>query len=211
MHPDPDNAKFAILVEGEDDKYFLASIINRKPDPNLRVPICAHTGYSDVLKAFPLEIKVSGRKALRIILDANDDLMKRWLAVHQALNSVVDTNIPRKPKIGGTIINPSKPYPRIGIWLMPDNKSNGELEDFVINLMPTDDAVWPRAQTYINAIPTNIRKFKESKKRRAELYAWLATQELSGRIGYAIKQGDLDIEGNLTQQFVIWLKSLFQS
>ena len=164
-----------------------------------------------MLKAIPLEIKVSGRKALGIILDANDDLMKRWLAVRQTLNSVVDTNIPEKPETSGTIINLSKPYPRIGIWLMPDNKSNGELEDFVIKMIPTDDAVWPRAQTYINTIPTNIRKFKESKKRRAELYAWLATQELPGRIGYAIKQGDLDIEGNLTQQFVIWLKSLFQS
>ena len=41
---------------------------------------------------------------------------------------------------------------------MPDNKSNGELEDFVIKMKPTDDAIWPRAQTYINRIPTSIKQ-----------------------------------------------------
>ena len=210
MHPNPDDAKFAMLVEGEDDKYFLANIINRNLDPSLSVSIHARTGYSDVLKAIPLEIKVSGREVLGIILDANDDLMKRWLDIRQALNGVIDTNIPKKPKTGGTIIKSSKRCPRIGIWLMPDNMSKGELEDFVIKMIPTDDAIWPRAQTYINGIPTNIRKFKESKQSRAELYAWLATRELPGRIGYSIKQGDLDINGQLTQQFIGWLKLLFR-
>ena len=211
MHPHPDNAKFAMVVEGEDDKHFLASIISRNLGQNLSVPIFARSGFSDVLNAIPSEIKVSGREVLGIILDANNDLIKRWREISQSLNSVVDLNVPLEPRIGGTIIERGKRHPRIGIWLMPDNKSNGELEDFVIKMIPTDDAIWPRAQTYIDGIPTNIRRFRESKKRRAELYAWLATQELPGRIGFAIKRGDLDINGDLTQQFVVWLKSLFAS
>lgn len=59
MHPDPDDAKFAMLVEGDDDKYFLANIINGNLDSNLSVSIGAGAGYSDVLKAIPIEIKVS--------------------------------------------------------------------------------------------------------------------------------------------------------
>ncbi len=199
-----------MLVEGEDDKHFLKSIFKNNFDANLSVSITAHAGYPDVLKAIPVEIKAPGREALGIILDGNDDLLKRWTEIRQVLNGVVDTNIPQKPKIGGTIIKSSERYPRIGIWLMPDNRSNGELEDFVIQMIPNEDAIWPLAQIYIDGIPTDIRRFKDSKKQRAELFAWLAAQELPGRIGFAINRGDLDINGRLTQQFVAWLKLLYQ-
>ena len=64
-------------------------------------------------------------------------------------------------------IRPSQP--RVGIWLMPDNASTGELEDFVMQLIPEDDSVWPLSKQYIGEIPQADRKFREDKTRRAEL------------------------------------------
>lgn len=53
---------------------------------------------------------------------------------------------------------------------MPDNRSPGELEDFVQTMIPGDDPVWPRSKQYIDDIPDTLRKFKPKKKSRAELY-----------------------------------------
>ena len=93
---------------------------------------------------------------------------------------------------------------------MPDNKLPGELEDFVIELIPNGDTVWPRSQSYIDGIPDGDRLFTEGKKQRAQLYAWLATREEPRRMGAAIGTHDLDINGPLCQNFVAWLKQLFQ-
>ena len=93
---------------------------------------------------------------------------------------------------------------------MPDNKSNGELENFVVQMIPDTDIVWPLAQNYINGIPKSSRKFRASKLQRAKLHAWLATREIPGRIGAAIRRGDLETDGKLAQLFVNWLKSLYQ-
>ena len=93
---------------------------------------------------------------------------------------------------------------------MPDNEHSRELEDFVIQMIPHGDAVWPRSQAYIEGIPEGERLFSEGKRQRAQLYAWLATREEPHRMGAAIGTHDLDIDGPLCQKFVAWLKQLFQ-
>ena len=51
--------------------------------------------------------------------------------------------------------------PSIGVWLMPDNQSTGELEDFVAQMIPPGDPVWPRSEYYIEGIPEPDRKFTD--------------------------------------------------
>ena len=67
--------------------------------------------------------------------------------------------------------------PASGIWLMPDNKSPGELEDFIASMIPSEDPVWPLSKDYIDAIPEEHREFKEGKIQRAKVHAWLAARE----------------------------------
>ena len=207
MHCADNSKKFALLVEGKDDEHFVCHL-NAKLNLNLPLNILTRTGIEDVLKVISTEIKVSGRKAVGIIVDANDNLDDRWKKISEILNAVnIDT--PSSPPIDGTIIESKNRNPRIGIWLMPDNKSSGELEDFVIQMIPDDDDIWPLAQIYINSIPKTSRKFKRQKRRRAELYAWLAARKIPSRIGWTISSGDLNVDGKLTQSFVYWLVKLF--
>ena len=93
---------------------------------------------------------------------------------------------------------------------MPDNDSNGELEDFVIQMIPDNDDVWPLVESYIDGIPPKSQKFKLSKIQRAKLYAWLSTRESPDRMGLAVTKGDLDLRGKLTKQFADWLTNLFK-
>ena len=94
---------------------------------------------------------------------------------------------------------------------MPDNQSNGEIEDFVVNLIPVGDPIWPRAQDYIDNIPEEDRKFKKHKAQKARIHAWLATCEKPRRMGLAIKTGNLDSDVPIAVTFTEWIKRLFSN
>ena len=93
---------------------------------------------------------------------------------------------------------------------MPNNMSSGELEDFVAEMIPDGDSVWPRSESYIQSIPEDERKFGEKKILRAKVHAWLAARKKPGQMGLAIRHNDLDVTGQLSTEFVDWLKELFE-
>lgn len=92
---------------------------------------------------------------------------------------------------------------------MPDNSANGELEEFVAEMIPAGDPVWPLAQDYINGIPSDARKFPDGKSLRAQIYAWLSARADPRQMGSAIGTHDLLVNGELCQKFVTWLTRLF--
>jgi hypothetical protein len=122
-----------------------------------------------------------------------------------------DLQLPVMPAPGGTIIpaNPAIGSPRIGIWVMPDNQTAGELEDFVVPMIPEGDPVWPLSQAYIASIPLASRKFEANKITKSEVHAWLAARRFPGLMGLAPREGDLKTDGPLCQQFLAWLTRLF--
>ena len=138
-------------------------------------------------------------------MDANSDLQSRWDEVIDRLEEV-GIQPPNNPDPTGTIISGT---PRIGIWLMPNNRSTGELEDFVQKMIPVEDPVWPMSEEYIQGIPNPDRKFRDSKILKAKLYAWLATRKNPGRMGAAIGARDLLADNELNRTFSAWLRRLF--
>lgn len=166
-------------------------------------------GVDEILKAIAVEIKVYGRKTVGILLDANEDREARWQAVASRLQKV-NVALPAEACPDGTIVDESHDLarPRIGVWLMPDNVSHGELEDFVARMIPRDDPVWPLCCDYIAGIP-EPREFSEKKVRRAEVHAWLATRKEPRRMGQAIGTRDLEVGGDTCRRFVEWLRRLF--
>lgn len=201
-----------LFVEGQDDKHVVRHLRDRNL-PALSFEIENKCGVGELLEAVGPEIKAPGRVAVGFLLDANDEPIMdakgkpagRWRAVSDRL---CDAGIraPRAPSRSGTIM---KGPPRVGVWLMPDNRSAGELEDFVQKMIPKGDPAWEPARRYIRAIPEEARKFLPKKQSRAELHAWLATRENPGLMGAAIGRGDLETGGPLCSSFLEWLKTLF--
>ena len=152
------------------------------------------------------EILVEGRTAVGILVDANDCPKARWQAVTDRIRKA-GLEPPSSPDPNGTIIDGK---PRVGIWLMPDNESPGELEDFIAEMIPHDDAVWPLSEDYVNGIPEADRKFAEGKTLRAKVYAWLATRSDPRPMGLAIGAGDLNTQGEVSNRFVSWLRRLYE-
>ena len=193
-----------LLVEGQDDKHVVLQLCDRHQSPPA-FSILDKGSIDQLLSSIGPEIKVSGRQAVAILADANDNVTTRWDAVRGQL-SKAGIRSPTSPDSAGTIIDGT---PRVGIWLMPDNRSSGELEDFVVKMIPVGDQVWPLSRRYIEGIPEAERKFSEKKKRRAQLYAWLAAREDPRLMGLAIRAHDLEVDGDLSQKFVAWLQKLF--
>ena len=94
---------------------------------------------------------------------------------------------------------------------MPDNQRTGELEDFVADMIPRDDPVWPRARQYIDGIPKADRKFKEGKLTRAYVHAWLAARNKPRPMGTAVEVNDLRHDSTNAASLVGWLNRLFSA
>lgn len=196
-----------LLVEGVDDKHVVLHLRHRNKIES-EFEICDEGSVEQLLDAIEEET-LSPKKTVGIMVDANDDLDARWQAIQDRLRK---NNItpPAKPNRSGTIIEGvPRRHPRIGIWLMPDNKSPGELKDFIIKMIPCGDSVWPRSKAYINGIPEEERKFTKGKILRAKVHAWLATRREPRKMGLAITAKDLDIDGATCEDFLGWLRKLF--
>ena len=200
-----DNNDRVLLVEGTDDEHVVYHLCHgHRAMPQFSIQ--KKEGIDNVLADIGLEILAPGRKAIGIIVDANDDLDARWRAVTNRLREE-NIEVPDSPDPTGTIISST---PRVGLWFMPDNTSPGELENFVSEMIPDDDPIWPRSQHYIDDIPESDRKFTEKKILRAKVHAWLATREDPRPMGTAIRAGDLHIDGTLSTTFANWLRQLFE-
>ena len=200
-----DNNDRVLLVEGPNDKHVVRHLRNRHQE----IPeFCIRDkgGIEELLEDIGLEILAPSRKAIGILVDANDDLDARWNAVANRLREE-NIEVPSSPELTGTIIDSN---PRVGIWLMPNNTSPGELENFISEMIPDDDPVWPLSEDYIDGIPEADRKFTEKKILRAKIHAWLAAREDPRQMGAAIGARDLHIDGTLSTTFANWLRQLFE-
>ena len=209
--PDANVPARLLLVEGEDD-YHVVTQLCRQYQSMPDFTIKPTGGIDKLLGAVYEEVNAQERVALGVLIDWDDDEDNRWGDL-QARLAEAGVTAPDRPDPNGTVVaeQPNRliPLPRVGVWMMPDNQSAGELEDFVREMLPPDDRVWPLAEGYIDGIPQAERRFREGKVARAKLYAWLATREQPGRMGAAIGAGDLDTSGELAGRFAGWLRAVF--
>ena len=200
-------------MEGQNDLHLVTHLC-RRSNPSLGSAFSFYNaqGVNGVLDRVRGYINRSGVSAVGFIVDADTDPINRWREVADriiAANSEIQ--LPQSPDPNGTIIpeDPAIGSPRIGIWVMPDNVSTGELEDFVQQMIPAGDPVWPRAEDYIHGIPPDARKFDASQTTKNQVHAWLAARRRPGLIGLAVRDGDLNVDADLTLRFLSWLSRLF--
>ena len=205
-------ARRVLLVEGESDLHVvlhLRSRIEQEEGSGTMPDFCIEDkgGIDPLLDSIVNEIRAPDRRAVGIVLDADEDPPKRWEAIANRLGEAGIGEV-EAPVPGGMCMPESRRLPRVGVWLMPDNGSPGELEDFVQTMLPKGDPVWPSAEAYIDGIAEEHRKFRK-KVLRAKVHAWTATRKQPGRMGAAIREGDLEIDGALVGKFADWLRQVF--
>ncbi|MFH1113765.1 MAG: DUF3226 domain-containing protein [Pseudomonadota bacterium] len=144
------------------------------------------------------------------MVDADLDPRARWTSLTGALTEAGYRNLPNQPDEGGTIIPSSGALPTVGIWLMPNNRLEGILEDFLRFLIRDDDVLLPKAESCIDSVAPEYRRFRASYRSKALIHTWLAWQEEPGTtLGLALTKRYLNAEHSIAVEFMQWLARLF--
>lgn len=203
--------KRKLFVESSNDEHVLYSIFNKYSVPEGVFEVVQKNGVSNILKELRIQLKFQDEEKILerigIVVDADDDLEKRWRELVKILEQAGYTDLPAKPDPGGTILR-SEGMPTVGIWLMPDNQVPGKLENFVSFLVPPDDTLWNHALTCVVGLPE--RRFHDRDEIKAHVHTWLAWQKDPGTpMGWAITKGYLSANAEQVRQLVNWLRELF--
>lgn len=136
-----------LYVEGQDDKHTIRHLLIRHGFDHQEVQSFVEDkgGKPGVLSAIPIAVSAGTGKSLGFVIDANDSPQNTWNAVTARLKEV-DVQAPKEIPEGG-FVGESKYYrARVGVWLMPDNRKTGALENFLRDLINEADPLFSHAK-----------------------------------------------------------------
>ena len=127
-----------LLVEGRDDKYVLINICASHDVPSPRIQSLGDV--ERLLDHIPVRLRDFNEEndVVGVVIDADTSLESRWQSIQDRLREAGYGDIPVIPHTEGTILQPpfGTHLPRVGVWIMPDNRTTGILEDFLRFLVP---------------------------------------------------------------------------
>jgi hypothetical protein len=114
-----------------------------------------------------------------------------------------------KPQPGGYVFSHPDGLPDAGLWIMPDNSSDGFLEDFVKAAIIDDE------KTLFNLAGNSVQglkspKFRPIHRSKAELATWMAWQETPGqRLVGAVGNELISFQYGFAKHLIEWLKQVY--
>ncbi|MDR3358351.1 MAG: hypothetical protein LBN96_05800 [Desulfovibrio sp.] len=201
-----------LIFEGPDDAHVVMNLLFNHELEGLSLK--EHfmpkdkNGVDNLINTLNEELKATDLDRLGVILDADVDLARQWARVTRVLDAHGCLNVPAVPDVAGTVVE-TQEGKKVGVWIMPDNRSKGALEDFVSGLIAENDVLWPKAQADVNSIPAADRRFKDTYLSKAQIHTWLAWQEEPGTLmGGTFSRKYLDPNHPQAAAFVNWIKRL---
>jgi hypothetical protein len=199
-----------LLVEGNDDQRVIWALCQQfHIKESFDVIDCE--GYEKLKEQIPQRLKQSGIKTLGIIVDADTDINARWQSIKNSITEC-QFEIPDQLPEKGLICQNADGI-RIGVWTMPDNKTDGMLEDFIAFLVPEKDQLLPIADNVLLEMEQqHLNKYSSYHKAKARIHTWLAWQEEPGTpLGQSITKKYLSTDKETCLRLINWLNGLFSS
>lgn len=197
-----------LLVEGNDDKHVIWSLCQQFSVLN-NFDVIDCKGVDNLFQQIPVRLKQSGIRTLGIVLDADLDIRIRWQKLQRILKPKGYDLHPSETNDG--LIIEKEEGVKLGIWIMPDNKIPGMLEDFIHLLVPEGDILWSKANQVVEQIENKqLNNYPVNQHSKALIHTWLSWQESPGTpLGLAITKKYLNTESELCKKFLAWLQKLF--
>jgi len=207
-----------LLVEGKDDAHAVQGLVSHfvewgSVERDWPVKIEQAGSDSELLRPSYVRnsLKVPGLEAVGIVVDANGGLDRRWASLRNTCAPLGLGPFPDRPPAEGFVVA-NVGGVRLGIWIMPDNRSDGMLETFLQYLVPAEDQrLWEHAKAASGEAKELGAPFKAVHEDKAHIHTWLAWQDPPGRpFGQALKARCLDPNSPAAQPFVDWFVRLFE-
>ena len=200
------------MVEGTDDEHVLKHICGNRDIPHLD-EVESQDGVENLIESLGVRLTLSEEgDVIGVVIDADTEISDRWQSIRGRITGVGYQNVPDQPDPDGTILDPPARtlLPRLGVWIMPNNRTSGILEDFLRFLVPQPNILFDHAKASVAAIPEGERRFKQLAEPKAVIHTWLAWQEEPGLpFGTAITARFLDPSVAEVDVLAAWLKRLF--
>jgi hypothetical protein len=218
-----------LLVEGENDKSFFTACC-RKIGLEDKIWVGPPNGLGDfsagkdnAIKLLSVLIELASRdesderiEAIGLVVDADFPaagglgFAKTWERISHILRAhayVIPDVLDRSGK--GFCFQHNDGLPQIGLWIMPDNLSQGLLEDFVKkSVVGTEKSLLQHAEQAVAGL--KAPKFKPHHLSKAELATWLAWQAMPGQgMAGAVGGQLLDFKKGPSKLYIDWLAQVF--
>ena len=212
-----------LRVEGRDDNHAIRHLLVRHgldydqtPWPTWFPFIEDTGGKEELLDDVERSVRPSSGRTVAFVLDADFRVQDRWRAISARLRAVgveVTQGIPRDGFVGES----GRYRARVGVWLMPDNRQEGEqgegtLERFLETLIHDGDPQLLHAREATRRAKSEHRaRYADRDVKKAELHAWLAWQEEPGLpYGTAIRARYFRHDSPAARSFVDWFRRVFE-
>lgn len=224
------NSSHVLLVEGEGDKGFFEQVcksLSLNPAIKVAPPKDYQTDYEEPLRNSKQGVlnllddllnelldEVAPTQRLAIIIDADYE-QKQGLGYQKTIEQVskiaadYDFSLTEN-QAGGLCFKHSDGLAEFGLWVMPNNRTDGMLEDFIKTCVtPDEQSLFNHAAQTVQTVP-EPKKFKPHHYSKAEVATWLAWQKPPGHgLYYSVKDNLLDTNHALFQELEQWLKKIF--
>lgn len=241
-----DSKKYELYVEGRNDQCIIASIgyqKEHKPDKDKyelkfgdNIVVIKYNknnkNGSDDTAYMLLQDALTAPKqygAIAIIVDADalknkkaQDRLNRFITIVNKVNDseiIYDTTISLKNE--GIILKPADKFagifPKVGLWIMPDNQNTGAIEHFLWRCGVKQDYT----NTY-NNVEKIVTEFEKDQKQppimhyipnhhhKALVHTFLAWVEDPGNpMGQSVDKKCWNIDSDLVNLFMNWLNNLY--
>jgi hypothetical protein len=204
-----------LVVEGRDEQYSIPELMKANgatwPDGDRPVEIVDAKGRENIFKAGYLSarLKEPEVRVLGIVLDAEDQPNETYARIrHLCLSE--SPGLPTAMSPTGVITETIRGM-RLGLWIMPDNLSEGNLESFLRYLVPRSAGpLWIHATESVSRARSIGATCRECHIEKANLHTYLAWQDEPGYpFGTALSSRILDPLSEHARPFVKWFRELF--
>jgi hypothetical protein len=218
-----------LLVEGDADRNLFAQLCKNlafSPEISVASPRDlnpeSRDGKQAVLKQVSIllkqfaDLETGSQRRLAVVIDADhkgEGGLGFQKTVEQFMNIVGELGfmlVSDSSNNHGLIFQHSDGLPDLGLWVMPNNDSDGMLEDWIKDCIHQDEKpLFTHAESIVEAL--NPKRFKPIHLSKAEVATWLAWQEQPGHGLYLTVTGQLlDANKPLYTDLIAWLKHIFE-
>jgi hypothetical protein len=206
-----------LLVEGDEEKRVIPYLMDEHvvwgdKEDEWVAEIRSYGGIEDLLDPGNIEpaVRVIGRKAVGIVVDADDQFDSRWQRVRNCCLGIAPDFPEDLPPEG--LIHENDQGLRIGVWIMPDNQSRGMLETFLRHLIiPAYADLWAFAQESCTRSRDHGAPYTDPHRDKADIHTYLAWLDPPGRsLHVSVLARALDARLPLGEQFARWFIDLYQ-
>jgi hypothetical protein len=205
-----------LIVEGFDDLQSVAALMSAHvpwPEDKNKAPVWIEISYGieAILQESFLKTKLRDRdvRTLGVMFDADTKPAGRYSTISSLCEQFFEFPA-GLPKEGLVLENSDQK--RFGIWIMPDNESEGDMETFLKYLVPnSSEPIWDYAVESVKTAKGMGCQFRHNHLPKANLYTWLAWHDPPGQSpGRALTKKALDPHCPSATRFVDWFRKLYQ-